>query len=251
LWFSNDAWQLIAELKINAKIDPRQIRSYLHEAHTLVVVRRSDATKQLDATVTGDPRWLGHVTWNSIREPLYDLMPGAAHEPEWRGLLDVMTRDHDFANARPGGSRELQLAKDLLTEVREPVVEHLRVRLRERDGIPAEPACERLRAFSVRAYAPWAWFHIGFAADDPRIEIQLKGLFTGSPTLELRYQPQLTGSRKLRRESYREFRALEWTEDSVQGLADTESIHAWCCQRVTELVDAGAFQADHHGVPER
>jgi len=243
LWFRNDDWWLVAELKINAQTDPGQIRSYLEGGHALVVVRRWDATQQRDTSVVGNRRWLGHVTWSSIVGGLYDLVPGEACETEWRGLLDVMNRDCDFDEARPRGSRELDATASLLREVQGPVLENLRMLLRERDGSAAEPLCERLRAFAVGGYKPWARFDIG-SSKNARILIQLKGLFTGSPKLELRYQPDFTGPRKLRRDSGRELRALKWSERSVQGLDDTAAICDWCGQCLKELVDAGAFQAD-------
>jgi len=132
LWFRNDDWWLVAELKINAQTDPGQIRSYLEGGHALVVVRRWDATQQRDTSVVGNRRWLGHVTWSSIVGGLYDLVPGEACETEWRGLLDVMNRDCDFDEARPRGSRELDATASLLREVQGPVLENLRMLLRER-----------------------------------------------------------------------------------------------------------------------
>lgn len=163
LWFARHDWQLVAELKINARIDPGQIRNYLQKAHALVVVRRSDATKDLDATITGHRYWLGHVTWNSIVEGLYDLVPGEAYEGEWRGLFDIMVRDGDFAENRPRTSRELEATGRLLSDVKDPVLERLRMLLRQRHASAAEPLCERLRTFAVGAYKPWAMFDIGYS----------------------------------------------------------------------------------------
>ncbi|UJA20943.1 hypothetical protein HJD18_12465 [Thermoleophilia bacterium SCSIO 60948] len=116
LFFSGGGMRLVCELKLDAPYGKDQLQRYLESGHYVIAIVRSPGPVR--STVAESSRWLGEVSWGSIRDGLSRLPVRPAVEFEWQSLLRVMDTDGDFDPRPPTRTteRDLQLAEVATSE---------------------------------------------------------------------------------------------------------------------------------------
>lgn len=178
----SDGWRLIVEIKLGADIAEEQLEGYEQEGPVALIVR--DAT--LVPPRRERPGWVGVATWESLIQDLRDLPVGPAWRAEWRGLLDVMERDGDFARIRPDGIPEVIEARDRLERAAPLVLERFRRELERKYQDGAAVAVKRLRhspAWGKRG--PWAGCSLRTSGDGRWLSFEVRNLWSPAPRLRL------------------------------------------------------------------
>lgn len=244
-------WRFIIELKINADINPAQIDRYLKEAPTAVLARAVDETENL-ARWQRHEHWVGVARWSAALDDLYNLPIKQSMRSEWVRLLRVLERDGDFDKRRTRVSAETEAAAEVLLEVSELLLQHVRRELVRFYGTRAASFANAIRAFKVSQRDPWASVAFGVTSTNWIFDLSLRDMFKRAPLLQLdrqMYRRVDTGTRQ-RNQERRIGRALAIAGQPVipapldPALREPTQVVQWASEQLTRLIESGAFGPD-------
>lgn len=123
-----DDWAVVAELKLTAGYGTDQLARYLdYGAPVLSVVAVRDVAASRD--VSGDSGWLGEALWRDLQPTLRALTWPRGGQAMWLALLDGMQAVWDDP---PSYANELKLERDLVTSLKDPLTERVKILVAEK-----------------------------------------------------------------------------------------------------------------------